>query len=106
MGSTSDMPVMESAAKFFDEMEIPFEINALSAHRTPEKVEEFAKNAHKKGITPKNLFMCFNGRTGCGTITYPSGSRISRSPGRLLQAKTIVASGSNLTSASAIAIPG
>jgi len=50
MGSTSDMPVMESAAKFFDEMEIPFEINALSAHRTPEKVEEFARNAHKKGI--------------------------------------------------------
>ncbi len=50
MGSTSDMPVMEKAAKFFDEMEIPFEINALSAHRTPEKVEEFAKGAHERGI--------------------------------------------------------
>ncbi len=50
MGSTSDMPVMEKAAKFFDEMEIPFEINALSAHRTPEEVEKFAKNAQQRGI--------------------------------------------------------
>lgn len=50
MGSTSDLPIMEKAAKFFDEMEIPFEMNALSAHRTPEKVEEFAKNANKRGI--------------------------------------------------------
>lgn len=50
MGSTSDLPVMESAAKFFDQMEIPFEINALSAHRTPKEVEEFATNAHKRGI--------------------------------------------------------
>jgi 5-(carboxyamino)imidazole ribonucleotide mutase len=50
MGSTSDLPVMEKAAKFFDEMEIPFEINALSAHRTPEKVEAFAKSAKERGI--------------------------------------------------------
>jgi 5-(carboxyamino)imidazole ribonucleotide mutase len=50
MGSTSDLPVMEKAAKFFDEMEIPFEINALSAHRTPERVEAFAKGAHQRGI--------------------------------------------------------
>ena len=50
MGSTSDYPVMEKAAKFFNEMEIPFEINALSAHRTPEEVEKFAKNAADKGI--------------------------------------------------------
>lgn len=50
MGSTSDLPIMEKAAKFLDEMEIPFEMNALSAHRTPEKVEEFAKNAKKRGI--------------------------------------------------------
>ncbi len=50
MGSTSDLPVMEAAAKFLNEMQIPFEMNALSAHRTPEKVEEFAKNAHKRGI--------------------------------------------------------
>lgn len=50
MGSTSDMPVMEQAAKFFDEMEIPFEINALSAHRTPEKVMDFSEHAHSRGI--------------------------------------------------------
>lgn len=50
MGSTSDMPVMEEAAKFFDEMEIPFEINALSAHRTPELVMDFSENAHNRGI--------------------------------------------------------
>ena len=41
MGSTSDLPVMEKAAKFLDEMEIPFEMNALSAHRTPQEVEQF-----------------------------------------------------------------
>ncbi len=50
MGSTSDMKVMSEAAKFLDEMEIPFEINALSAHRVPQLVEEFARNAHKRGI--------------------------------------------------------
>ena len=50
MGSTSDLPVMEKAAAFFEEMEIPFEMNALSAHRTPEKVELFAKQAKTNGI--------------------------------------------------------
>jgi len=50
MGSTSDLPVMEGAAQILDEMQIPFEINALSAHRTPEKVEEFAKGAYNRGI--------------------------------------------------------
>ena len=50
MGSTSDLPVMESAARFLNDMQIPFEINALSAHRTPDKVEEFAKNAYGRGI--------------------------------------------------------
>lgn len=50
MGSTSDLGVMEKAAKFFDEMEIPFEINALSAHRTPDEVEKFAKSAKDRGI--------------------------------------------------------
>ena len=50
MGSTSDMPIMEKAAKFFDEMQIPFEINALSAHRTPDAVEAFAKGAKERGI--------------------------------------------------------
>ena len=50
MGSTSDLPVMEKAAAFLDEMEIPFEIHALSAHRTPEAVEKFAKGAEQRGI--------------------------------------------------------
>ncbi|MEG1762701.1 MAG: 5-(carboxyamino)imidazole ribonucleotide mutase [Bacteroidales bacterium] len=50
MGSTSDYPIMEAAAKFFDSMEIPFEIQALSAHRTPDEVIEFAENAHKRGV--------------------------------------------------------
>lgn len=50
MGSTSDYPVMEKAAAFFDEMEIPFEVHALSAHRTPEQVEKFATNADANGI--------------------------------------------------------
>ena len=50
MGSTSDLPVMDKAARFLDEMEIPFEMNALSAHRTPEEVEKFAKNARERGI--------------------------------------------------------
>jgi 5-(carboxyamino)imidazole ribonucleotide mutase len=50
MGSTSDLKVMEKAAGFFEEMEIPFEMNALSAHRTPDQVEKFAKNAEANGI--------------------------------------------------------
>ena len=50
MGSTSDLPVMEKAAQLLNDFHIPFEINALSAHRTPEAVEEFAKNAANRGI--------------------------------------------------------
>jgi 5-(carboxyamino)imidazole ribonucleotide mutase len=50
MGSVSDLPVMEKAAAFLDEMKIPFEMQALSAHRTPEAVEKFAKNAQERGI--------------------------------------------------------
>ena len=50
MGSTSDLPVMEKAAALLNEFEIPFEINALSAHRTPAEVEVFAKNAAQNGI--------------------------------------------------------
>lgn len=50
MGSTSDLPIMEKAAKLLDEFEIPFEMNALSAHRTPVEVEEFSKNAEARGI--------------------------------------------------------
>ena len=50
MGSTSDLPVMEKAAKFLDEMEVPFEMNALSAHRTPSEVEAFARGAEGRGL--------------------------------------------------------
>ena len=50
MGSTSDLPVMEKAMKWLEDQEIPFEVNALSAHRTPDAVEEFAKNAKRRGI--------------------------------------------------------
>lgn len=50
MGSTSDLGVMERAAAFFNEMEIPFEMHAISAHRTPELVEDHAKNAKDRGI--------------------------------------------------------
>lgn len=50
MGSTSDLPVMEKAAQLLNDMHVPFEMNALSAHRTPEAVEEFAKNACNRGI--------------------------------------------------------
>jgi len=50
MGSTSDYKVMEKAAELLNDFKIPFEINALSAHRTPEEVEAFAKNAAGRGI--------------------------------------------------------
>lgn len=50
MGSTSDLPVLKKAAEFLDKLEIPFEMNALSAHRTPAKVEEFARGAARRGI--------------------------------------------------------
>ena len=50
MGSTSDLPVMKKAADFLNEMKVPFEVNALSAHRTPEAVEEVSKGAKERGI--------------------------------------------------------
>lgn len=50
MGSTSDLPVMEKAAVLLDKMEVPFEMNALSAHRTPAEVEKFAREAKGRGI--------------------------------------------------------
>ena len=50
MGSTSDLPIMEKAAKVLNDMGIPFEMNALSAHRTPAEVEEFAVHAADRGI--------------------------------------------------------
>lgn len=50
MGSTSDLPVMEKAAQLLDDMQVPFEMNALSAHRTPAEVEQFAREAAGRGI--------------------------------------------------------
>ena len=50
MGSTSDLPIMEKACKWLDDNEIPFEVNALSAHRTPDAVETFAKEAKARGV--------------------------------------------------------
>ncbi|MBF1461199.1 MAG: AIR carboxylase family protein, partial [Prevotella pallens] len=50
MGYTSDLPVMEKACKWLEQYEIPFEVNALSAHRTPAAVEKFAKEAKERGI--------------------------------------------------------
>ncbi len=56
MGSTSDMPVMKKAAEFLNDMEIPFEINALSAHRTPQIVENFATNARSNHNSRKKVW--------------------------------------------------
>ena len=50
MGSTSDLPILKKAADFLNEMQVPFELNALSAHRTPREVEEFATGARDRGI--------------------------------------------------------
>ncbi len=50
MGSTSDLPVMEKACQLLNDMQVPFEVNALSAHRTPAEVEQFARNASQRGI--------------------------------------------------------
>lgn len=50
MGSISDLPVMEKAAKFLNSMQVPFEMNALSAHRTPAEVEDFARAAEGRGL--------------------------------------------------------
>ena len=50
MGSTSDLPIMQEAASILNEFKIPFEINALSAHRTPQQAMDFARNAYQRGI--------------------------------------------------------
>jgi len=49
MGSQSDYKIVKEAAIFLNDMEIPFELHALSAHRTPEEVKDFASNAHSRG---------------------------------------------------------
>ncbi|MDX9894213.1 MAG: 5-(carboxyamino)imidazole ribonucleotide mutase [Desulfofustis sp.] len=50
MGSDSDLPVMRSAADFFEQMHVPYEMTVASAHRTPELVMEYTRTAPKRGI--------------------------------------------------------
>ena len=50
MGSDSDLPVMQKAADILQTLEVPFEMTIVSAHRTPDRLYEFAKNAHTRGI--------------------------------------------------------
>jgi len=50
MGSDSDLPVMKQAAEILDKFGVRYEIDIVSAHRTPDKLYEFATNAHKRGI--------------------------------------------------------
>lgn len=50
MGSTSDLPVMDKAARYLDDLAIPFELTALSAHRTPAEVEAFSRGARDRGV--------------------------------------------------------
>lgn len=50
MGSTSDLPVMEKACALLDAMQVPFEVLALSAHRTPAEVSAFARGAEARGV--------------------------------------------------------
>ena len=50
MGSASDLSVMNEAAEFLKKLQIPYEITIVSAHRTPERMFDYAKNAHTKGI--------------------------------------------------------
>src|SRR6218665_235240 len=50
MGSTSDLPIMEDAAKILEEFGIPYELTIVSAHRTPERMVEYAKSASSRGI--------------------------------------------------------
>lgn len=51
MGSDSDLPVMQKAADLLANLEVPYEMSIVSAHRTPLKMVDFAQNAHKRGIS-------------------------------------------------------
>ena len=50
MGSDSDLPVMKPAAVFLESLDIPYELTVVSAHRTPDRMVDFARNAHRRGI--------------------------------------------------------
>ena len=71
MGSTSDLPIMEKAAKLLDEFEIPFEMNALSAHRTPDEVTAFAKSARGRGIKVIIAAAGMAAHLPAGSLTVP-----------------------------------
>ena len=73
MGSTSDLPVMEKAAQLLNDLHVPFEMNALSAHRTPEAVENFAKNARGRGV--KVIIAAAAGWRRCPVLYHPDASR-------------------------------
>ena len=70
MGSTSDLPVMEKACNLLNELQVPFEVNALSAHRTPEAVEAFAKGAKERGL--KVIIAAAGMAAALPGVMYPS----------------------------------
>ena len=67
MGSTSDLPVMEKACKWLEEQEIPFEVNALSAHRTPDAVETFCQGSKRSW---RKSYHCCGWYGCCSTWSY------------------------------------
>ena len=56
MGSTSDLPIMQEAIDILTGFDIEIEVDIVSAHRTPEKLFDYGKNAHKKGFTVRTPF--------------------------------------------------
>ena len=74
MGSTSDLPVMEKACKWLNDNQIPFEVNALSAHRTPDAVESFAKGAKERGVKVIIAAAGMAGPSWCYRSIYSSAS--------------------------------
>jgi len=72
MGSTSDLPVMQKAIDFLKELEIEVEVDIVSAHRTPEKLFDYATNAHSRGV---NVIIA-----GAGGAAHLPGMVASMSP--------------------------
>ena len=72
MGSDSDLPVMNAAAEMLEQFGVGYELDVVSAHRTPEKLFEFSKNAHKRGI---EVIIA-----GAGGAAHPPGMIASMSP--------------------------
>jgi len=72
MGSTSDLPIMQKAVDFLKELEITVEVDIVSAHRTPEKLYDYATNAHDRGV---NVIIA-----GAGGAAHLPGMVASMSP--------------------------